>query len=70
MVEIAQWELAVATGARFSGEEGVYGLRTIRAIIDLGKILQKNWDGLMIGPDQWAAIDFLYMVKGHDPVLG
>jgi hypothetical protein len=67
-VEILQWELAVASGARFNGEEGLFSLRTAQAIINLGKILGKQWDGTYAGPDQWTAVDFIYMTKGHRPV--
>lgn len=68
LVEIAQWELAVISGAQFTGEVGVYLGRVRDAVANLGKILGKPWDGTIIGPDQWAAIDFLYLSKGHQPV--
>jgi cell wall-associated NlpC family hydrolase len=68
-MEILQWELAAATGARFDGETGIYWGKTVEAIQNLGRVLGKNWDGKTIGPDQWAAVDFLYKAKGHDPVL-
>lgn len=68
-VEIFQWELAVVSGVRFAGEEGHFGLKTARAVIDLGRVLGKNWNGTYIGPDQWAAVDFLYLSKGKEPVV-
>lgn len=70
LVEIAQWELAVAAGRQFPESSlGAYDLHLIAAVRDLGKILGKNWTGLFIGPDQWQAIDFLYLAKGHEPLV-
>lgn len=69
LVEIAQWELAAATGYQFpAGTIGVYDLHLAQAVINLGRVLGKEWNGLMVGPDQWAAIDFLYLAKGQVPV--
>ena len=68
LVEIAQWELAVISGAQFNGENGVYLGRVRDAVANLGRILGKPWDGSYIGPDQWQSIDFLYLSKGHQPV--
>lgn len=69
LVEIAQWEMAAATGRHFPGASlGVYDLHLIAAVRDLGRVLGKSWDGITLGPDQWAALDFLYTAKGHKPV--
>lgn len=69
LVEIAQWELAAVSGAQFPFENGIYWGYLKQGIANLGKVLGKGWDGNFIGPDQWAAIDFLYLSKGHQPVL-
>jgi hypothetical protein len=69
LVEIAQWELATISGYRFPPETiGVYGLHLAQAVQNLGRILGKNWDGTYIGPDQWSAVDFMYLGKGQRPV--
>jgi hypothetical protein len=68
-VEIAQWEIAATTGRQFpAASVGVYDLHLIAAVRDLGRVLGRTWDGVSIGPDQWAAIDFLYVRAGHRPV--
>lgn len=70
MVEIAQWELAAATGYQFPQEViGTYGLHLAQAIQNLGRVVKQPWDGKFIGPDQWKMIDFMYVGKGHEPVL-
>lgn len=69
LAEIAQWELAIASGAQFPTQSGIYWTELRDAVVNLGKILGKGWDGKVIGPDQWSAIDFLYLAKGHEPVL-
>lgn len=68
-VEILQWELAAVTGYQFGDEVGLFGWKTADSIIKLGKVMKKDWKGDFIGPDQWNAVDFLYMLKGHKPVL-
>jgi hypothetical protein len=70
LVEIAQWEISAVSGYQFPpASTGKYDLHLVRAVIDLGKILGENWTGSFIGPEQWKAIDFLYLRKGHQPVL-
>ena len=69
LAEIAQWELAVVSGATFPTQSGIYWSELIAAVFNLGRILGKGWDGKIIGPDQWAAIDFLYLSKGHEPIV-
>ena len=69
LVEILQWELAYISGTQFPGEHGVYLGMVRDAVRNLGKILGKSWDGSYVGPDQWAAIDYLYLKGGHEPVV-
>jgi len=68
LVEIAQWELAVISGAQFPGEVGIYWGFLEHALVNLGKVLGKSWDGHTLGAEQWSAIDFIYLSKGHAPV--
>lgn len=69
LVEIAQWELAMTTGRHFPPESiGTFDLFLIAAVRDLGRVLGKPWDGMEMGAEQWAALDFLYLAKGHQPV--
>lgn len=69
LAEIAQWELAVATGAKFPTQAGIYWSELRDAVVNLGKVLGKGWNGQIIGPDQWEAIDFLYLRAGHEPIV-
>lgn len=69
-VEVAQFELALVSGYQFPPSSiGTFDLYLCQAIQNLGKVLGKNWPGDLsyLGPDQWAAIDFLVLKSGHSP---
>lgn len=76
LVEIAQWEMIAVSGCHIDAAElpspehpAIYGGTTKQAVYNMGRILGKNWDGNWIAQEQWNVIDFLYLLKGHQPVL-
>lgn len=71
LVGIAMFEISVISGARYPAVEEtqrIYWGGLLDAVRNLGTITGRSWDGKTVGPEQWEVIDFLFILKGHQPL--